>query len=144
MLPVVAIAGVLGAIVWAVTIVGTPRMARMRELDEARVANLQEIRGEIGRFYRDQGRLPDALQDLSLDPDTLRDPETHEFYGYVVEDTRTYKLSAQFALASDEKHGWHDVEWSHGTGVHQFSFVIPDDRNQRPRAPLRLMSESLN
>ena len=131
MLAIMGTAITAGAVIWAVAIVGTPRVARMRELDYARVADLQRIKTAIEEFYRDKGILPDNLHELDLEADDLRDPETGEKYGYVIEDATHYRISARFSLSGEESKFWYDEDWSHGSGVHEFSFVIPERDKQR-------------
>lgn len=127
---VVAVAVVslfLGAVLWGVITVGTPGMARNKELDRARVRDLRNISWAIQRFYRDEGHLPNSLQELDLDSETLVDPVSRKSYQYVVQDSQKYQLAAEFAVADDDLGRFYDNVWNHQSGLHYFSLEVEPD-----------------
>jgi hypothetical protein len=110
--------------------VGTPGMARDKELDAARIRDLREISWAIQRFAREEGHLPKSLQELDLDPETLVDPVSKEAYGYTVKDSKSYQLSAEFALADDERGRFYEDDWRHPSGMHYFDLKVTPDPGQ--------------
>jgi hypothetical protein len=113
-----------GAVFWAFVTVGTPGAARNRHIDQARVRDLQEIHWEIGRFFREEKRLPNDLKELTLDSERLVDPVTKTPYEYIVKDTQNYQLAAEFALSDEDGDYPRDRDWRHGSGLHHFSFKV--------------------
>lgn len=126
-LPIATLMVIAGAIVWAISVVGTPETVRNKELDRARINDLQRIHWAIDQFYEDNGELPSRLEELDLEKRILQDPETSNVYGYVVLDSKNYQLSATFAFKGTEDHYYlRETEWSHPEGVHHFSFSAPE------------------
>ena len=121
----------VGAVLWGVITVGTPGMARNKELDQAKIRDLQEISWAIQRFYRDEDRLPNSLHELDLDPETLVDPVSRKSYQYVVQDSQKYQLAAEFAVADDDRGRFYERNWSHPSGVHYFSLEVKPDPKQK-------------
>lgn len=119
-----------GAVLWGLLTVGTPGMARSKELDRARIRDLREISRAIQRFFDDEGRLPNSLQDLDLDPDTLVDPISKKSYEYVVKDSRNYQLAAEFAVADEDRGGFYERNWSHRSGLHYFNLEVESKPEQ--------------
>lgn len=126
---VVVTALVCGAVFWAFATVGTPGAARKRDIDQARLRDLQEIHWEIERFFREEHRLPNRLQELSLNSERLVDPVSKKPYEYIVKDTQNYQLGAEFALADEGGDHFYDRDWRHGSGLHHFSFKVGRELN---------------
>lgn len=112
------------AVLWGLLTVGTPGMARSTELDRARIRDLQQVSWAIQSFFDDEGRLPNSLQELDLDPDTLVDPISKKPYEYLVKDTRSYQLAAEFAVADEDRGGFYERNWSHRSGLHYFDLEV--------------------
>ena len=116
----------VAVVIWAFAVVGTPRMARMKELDRERVSDLQAIHRKIDDFYQRKGELPASLDELYLDNTEFSDPESGESYGYVIQDRRHYRISATFSLADDGSSTWYGESWKHEAGHQEFSFTVRD------------------
>jgi hypothetical protein len=116
---------------------GSPGAARLRALDDRRVADLQAIRGEIetvclgdARWRRPEERellrpLPATLEELGelaqARRPAIRDPESGEEYGYEVIDRSRYRLCATFLEARDEDL---DPLWNHAAGRQCWEFDV--------------------
>ncbi len=114
----------VGAVLWGIVTVGTPGMARNKELDRARIRDLQEISWAIQQFYSDEVRLPNSLQELDLDREILVDPVSRKAYEYVVKGSLKYQLAAEFAVADDDRGRSSERNWSHQTGLHYFNLEV--------------------
>lgn len=96
---------VLVLVVGAFFIVGSPKTARLQQLDERRVNDLQSIQWQIVNYWQRKGQLPRALADLS-DPISgyaaPADPVTGAPYEYRLKDAAslTFELCATFDTAS--------------------------------------------
>lgn len=113
---------VIVVIGYGLYLVGSPGEARLRRLDERRVEDLQSLRSHIDAHWARERRVPAALADLKTAPsDTsqLRDPITHEPYGYRATSDSTFELCAKFDRPSEEeRRGPRDSWWGHGQGEH--------------------------
>lgn len=129
MFTVVSSAMVLIAIVWGVTLVGSPTTARLLRFDERRINDLRTIHRELQRLCHDEDLrdslkrpLPKTLDELATIARTerinVRDPETGEPYAYSVTGPTTYELCATFALTRDSDV---DVFWNHPPGRYCFT-----------------------
>ncbi len=118
------------ASVWAIATVGLPSTARMKEFDDARVSDLSSLHSAIERFYDEEGKLPVTLTELDIGDAYLQDPENEESYGYVVDDSRHYRLSSRFALANQEHRHWYGQNWSHEAGVQEFTFEVEEKKRE--------------
>ena len=126
---VISSAVVIGAIVWGVAVVGTPRTARLQRFDQQRVQDLQTIFREVQALCHDpdikdrlKRPLPATLDELALLARTerinLTDPETSQRYEYTVTGQTTYELCATFSLQRDSDL---QVFWNHPTGRYCFT-----------------------
>ncbi|MFM7075837.1 MAG: hypothetical protein ACKO3G_07210, partial [Planctomycetaceae bacterium] len=123
----------LACLTAALLLLGNPLEARLRRLDEQRVADLRRIQSNVERYHRRTGRLPATLDDLRDDPDTfvaaLADPVTGEAYGYEPSGERTYRLSAAFERPSvdDGAPEWmRDGFFRHDAGRKAFEITVPE------------------
>lgn len=117
----------------ALALLGSPLEARLRRLDEQRVADLRQIQRNVEQFHRRTGRLPGTLHELKDDPGTfvadLADPVTSAPYGYEPSGERTYRLSATFDRPSvdDSEPEWmRDGFFRHDAGPKAFEITVPD------------------
>ena len=125
-LPVVIFSIVAAAVIWAISVVGTPNTARQKELDNIRVGDLRRVHYAVDRYYQKNKALPAKLSDLDLSKSDLLDPATEAPYGYVVVDSKNYKLVANFTYASSQNETFSvDKKWLHPAGEFQFSFEAP-------------------
>jgi hypothetical protein len=117
---------VTASIAWAIREVGTPGMARLRDLDRARISDLQTIRREVVEHYEQNSTLPSSLQDLGLNAEDLTDPVSGESYGYAIKSPRLFQLSADFSLSSGDDPRFYDERiWRHDAGPTIFTFDVP-------------------
>ncbi|MFA6105177.1 MAG: DUF5671 domain-containing protein [Patescibacteria group bacterium] len=100
--------GVIGAVTVAIItgffVVGSPSVSRAIRFDNERTANLQEAQYQIINYWQNKGKLPATLGNLTDSISgykTPTDPETGTAYEYSVTGTTTFKLCANFNLASD-------------------------------------------
>lgn len=99
---------VLGAIVAAFLIVGSPAQARRERADESRVSKLENLARSVHMYYQKKGSLPKKQEDALgynygyTDEEDLKDPETGELIGYRVVDKDHFELSAKFE--TDQSH----------------------------------------
>ena len=101
---------VLGLVIGAFFIVGSPATARQHQLDQQRVSHLQGIQSQVVYFWQRKQVLPQNLAELN-DPISSymipNDPETNLPYEYVVKDATNlvFELCATFALPGDQFNG---------------------------------------
>ena len=78
---------ILIAVIGAFFIVGSPKQARLLQLDQQRISDLQNIQGQIVNYWQRKEQLPNNVSDLS---DSIsgyivpNDPETNKPYEYSV------------------------------------------------------------
>lgn len=137
--------GVLASIISGFFIMGSPFALRMKRFDERRVGDLQNIQYQVVNFYQRKGSLPNSLDELK-DPlagfNIPLDPDTGVFYGYEKESDLSFKLCAEFSLASDEQIGSKGISrpvpvfygdntvnenWRHSSGKQCFDRKIDKD-----------------
>jgi hypothetical protein len=114
-------AATLAVLVLGLVTAGSPRLERLRRLDELRLEDLRAIRQGIGNWTQKGRALPASLGALATDPDSpvlrLRDPETQKPYDYRLIDDRHYELCATFATADSLGNAGHPGEaagfWKH-------------------------------
>lgn len=96
---------VAAAIVSGFFIVGSPQKERLRQFDQQRVSNLQDIQNRLQNYWVSKSKLPERLSDLndeftgSIIP---RDPQTGSDYEYVVKATLEFSLCTTFNLPNTE------------------------------------------
>jgi hypothetical protein len=103
----------LGTIVGAFFIMGSPKQQRLLRLDQQRSTQLTQIRSAIDTFYQThQGTLPESLAQLkdpavngTMDFSYLitTDPETNIPFEYHQKGPLSFELCATFSTAVDEK-----------------------------------------
>lgn len=121
---------VIGALVAALAVIGSPARQRAQRFDERRVRELMQLQAAIDRYASNETRLPASLAALarsaSADGLTLVDPETGARYGYAVLDARRYRLCATFATARRKGDAdTFDDAWLHPAGRHCFVRARP-------------------
>lgn len=130
---------VLASIVWGFVTVGGPGTARLEQLDQSRVNDLQMIQNQIYDYVYGNARynapvkysvLPAPLpRDLmavasSATQQKIRitDPSTGTPYRYVIKGTN-FSLCATFDLVSDQNY---NIFWNHPAGEKCFEFDALD------------------
>jgi len=101
---------VLTAVVGAFFIVGSPIKARLFQLDQQRISDLQSIQWQIVNYWQRKEQLPQQLSDLQ-DPISgyvvPTDPKDQKPYGYNLKNsnTLTFELCATFDLDGEAQYG---------------------------------------
>lgn len=96
---------VLAFVIGAFFIVGSPATARLQQLDQQRVYDLQSIQSQVVNYWQKKQALPTSLKDLS-DPISSYmapvDPETSQPYEYTVKNAAglSFELCAEFKTAA--------------------------------------------
>ena len=130
----VIVVAVVSAVVYGLTLVGTPAQQRLIQFDERRVSDLQSITYNIDSYWQRNDSLPASLEDLR-DPlyslNSFVDPKTREPYEYRVTSDTAYELCATFETDSSEYEGQAlpyfpgGVSfWEHGIGRPCFSLEV--------------------
>lgn len=115
---------VLGSLVWAFVVIGSPMNERLRRFDQQKVQNLQDIQWRITTYWQNNGKLPVDLKTIEDSIGGYKvavDPETQKAYEYKVTGTTDFELCAEFNLDNnDEMLGYQKVSendfWNHGKG----------------------------
>ena len=134
---------VIAAIVGGFLIVGSPATQRALRFDEQRVTDLQNIQWQVVSYWQQQGKLPQALSDLS---DSISgysaavDPETDEPYAYAdkgmtnMKTTQTgyvFSLCATFDRPSQDAANYTgdpNDSWTHAAGNVCFDRTVDPTR----------------
>ena len=98
---------ILVLVVGAFFIVGSPQSARLSQLDDQKVSDLQGIQWQIVSYWQKKGEMPQNLADLA---DAIsgyvapNDPQSNKPYEYNVKDSKslTFELCAEFNLTSSQ------------------------------------------
>jgi len=128
---IVLVVVVLSVVIIGITLLDSPAEARLRRLDERRIADLREIAYAVDAYWTRERVLPPSLEELSVDERILRelaDPETGTPYEYRVISEDTYELCAVFAsaAASDDRDPFHEDLWFRGPGRQCFRLKAGD------------------
>lgn len=84
-------------------VAGSPKEARLRQFDQIRLQNLQEIQSQVVYYWQQKSELPANLDALRNDISGFAaplDPETKLPYTYNMTGTLSFSLCADFALPS--------------------------------------------
>lgn len=150
---IVISAFVIGPLITALFMIGSPAKERARKLDETRISNLDSMHYSIDGYYTLNKKLPESLDTLVKSGQYyltgIQDPETGLPFHYEVTSEKTYKLCATFTNESP-KNGQYDyvynryspgvgsngqlMSWHHPKGYHCFDLTAID--NSIPQQPL--------
>lgn len=137
LLPRIAGLAVVVVLGFAFFAAGSPAKARVEEIDRIRVRDLQDISRVLESYYDEHRELPASLDSLlglpSGTPNSVKDPVTHQPYGFHRLDSRTYELCATFTRPDADDDGNTRVVtpdqpprfWQHDSGEHCYRLVIP-------------------
>lgn len=124
----------IASIITGFILVGSPAEQRKLRFDERRVNDLTSIQYQVINFWQLKSRLPTKLTEL-IDPTyannlSLIDPETTNFYEYIIVDNNSFKLCANFSLKTDKSNGnrYFDATWVHGAGRFCFDRTIDPEK----------------
>jgi hypothetical protein len=137
---------VAAAMVAAFFMVGSPARRRLEKVDVERLNDLQNIQYQIGSFYQTKSRLPAALSELNdgfRGVSIPKDPQTGSDFVYETTGPESFKLCAEFNLASSKSSGTSNVDiavpsgpayygpygsnWEHTQGLSCFFRTIDKD-----------------
>lgn len=135
---------ILISVIGAFFIIGTPATARLLQLDQQRIYDLQSIQGQIVNYWQRKEQLPQNLSDLEEPISGYQlpvDPETKSPYVYNVKDAEVLKfeLCATFSLESEKTatprliYDSFSQNWAHSAGYVCFERTI--DRQLYPPYP---------
>ena len=95
---------VAAAIIGGFLIAGSPKEARLRQIDDIRTQNLQEIQSQVVYYWQQKGVLPQNIAALKNNDINIfiapLDPETGAPYTYTTTGNLSFMLCANFALPS--------------------------------------------
>jgi uncharacterized membrane protein YidH (DUF202 family) len=123
---------IAAAVVYGLTLVGTPVQQRLIQFDERRVSDLQQITFAIDSYWERNKKLPEVLEDLR-DPryylQSITDPKTDEGYDYHVISETDYELCAVFETDSSQliqefPKAFSEQSWDHGAGRTCFELEV--------------------
>ena len=98
------------AIIVSFFIIGSPQTARLVQLDQQKISDLQGIQYQIVNYWQSKESLPNSLSDLN-DPISSFivpvDPQTNQPYEYNVKDAEnlTFELCATFNKEGKDQYG---------------------------------------
>ena len=97
---------ILIMVIGAFFIIGSPEQARLAQLDDQKVDDLQNIQYQIVNYWQRKEQLPKTLSELE-DPISgyfvPNDPGTNKPYEYIIKDLKNlaFELCAEFNLSSE-------------------------------------------
>ena len=121
-LPVIVTLMIVGILVTAIVIIGSPTTERLKRQDIQRLNALDRIRFQgIDAYYQRNKTLPENLEILMeqeyLAGQEVSDPWTGVMYDYHVISTSTYELCATFSLSStDLRTEYVPMQFPHAAG----------------------------
>lgn len=123
-------AAVVLAILTGLLISGTPGKQRLMRFDEQRVSDLKRVTYNVEQYRKDFKALPESLEVMvggrsgynSMES-LPRDPETKIVYIYSIASENSYRLCADFKLAS--KAGDQSNFWDHDAGYYCYEIILP-------------------
>lgn len=119
---------VIGAVLAGLYFSGSPSEQRRLRIDERRVQDLTRISRAITGHWKKYSRLPTNLLVLA-DGQRMRslptDPETGASYTLESLGTHSYRLCAEFSIASEERSS--EDFWAHENGLQCFEFELESD-----------------
>lgn len=99
----VAITFVVLSLVYGFIVMGSPATQRMRQYDDRRVSDIQNINYQVINYWQMKRKLPLAIEDVvnKATGDILPvDPETKVAYGYESVNALSYKICATFGRSN--------------------------------------------
>ncbi|MFB6181921.1 MAG: hypothetical protein ABEJ24_03415 [Candidatus Magasanikbacteria bacterium] len=122
-------------------VVGSPQDARLKDMDNQKISDLQRISYSINQFYRENSSLPENLGQINIkNEDLLKDPQTEQSYTYNTLSNKEYELCANFNFSSKENNREHaptpfpvdgeKIDWSHSSGKDCFKMKVTTNTNR--------------
>ncbi|MFB6226118.1 MAG: hypothetical protein ABEJ02_02090 [Candidatus Paceibacteria bacterium] len=137
----VVVVFVVFVVVFGFYVAGSPKDARLRDIDDRKISDLQRISYSINQFYKANNDLPDNLEQININnEDLLQDPQTNKTYRYNIISNNEYELCADFNFSSKEKDRAHapplapvgaeQTDWSHSSGKNCFKRKVTTSTNR--------------
>ncbi|MDQ2972181.1 MAG: hypothetical protein M3R20_04250 [Pseudomonadota bacterium] len=134
LLAVIALIGMIGAIVAGWFAIGSPAHQRELSLDQRRVVDLHYLATTISEYWNVHKSLPPNLDKIDRSPEQRKfhmDPETGQPYKCFVTGTNGYRLCAKFSAATefndpptfDFTPRAINIRWSHPAGRYCFDLA---------------------
>ena len=122
------------AVIYGLTLVGTPAQQRLITFDERRVSDLQQITWVVDSYWQRNDQLPETLDVLRAPTyyvGSLQDPKTGEAYVYNVLSATSYELCTTFETDSSQiksqappRFPEGNTFWEHGIGRTCFDLEV--------------------
>ncbi len=129
----------VGCVVYALTLTGSPGSQRDMRLDEQRVSDLSNIARNIDLYWELNGELPvgfDEMPGPTYYIDSVDDPVTGARYEYRILEAPRYELCAVFSTdttgAVHGDRGFSERRWDHQEGRDCFELVAQSSKESRP------------
>jgi uncharacterized membrane protein YidH (DUF202 family) len=129
----------VGAIVWGLFLVDSPKVTKMKKFDLQRVEDLTNINSLVIYAYASDKAIPDYFPRMS----NYKDPATGKPYEYKILSADQYEICANFALAAPATSYPQQLEWySHLAGRQCFQKKInPNEiKNLVPEQALKVIN----
>ncbi len=127
------------AVIWGITLAGSPIEERSRKFDDRRIEDIRAIQSEVLNIVLDKTRyeaiadrvvvnpIPATLEEVAAKATyeklTILDPETGDPYGYQKVDDSHFRVCAVFNMIRDEQY---EIFWNHAAGEKCFEFDVMD------------------
>ncbi len=126
---VVSVLIVVVSVIWAFSVLGSPRTQRLYKYDEAKVSDIMNIDNAVQSYFGNKGVLPKDFVELSTINYYVNkiDSQNQKSYEYVVTGKNTYELCADFNKSSSDQTNIRDTypyggpSWTHPVGRYCFS-----------------------
>ena len=125
---------VLIVIITCFKITGSPMFIRALKLDSFRIKDFDYIIGAVQKYYQDNNRLPNNLEQLVPqyieDPNRIKDPETNKPYQYQATSDTNYQICTKFSTSSENKvyksnYSFYQKADKHKKGYDCLKYTIP-------------------
>ena len=119
----VVVMTLVGCVVYALTLTGSPDSQRDARLDERRVSDLSNIADNVDLYWEINEELPGEFEDMpgpTYFVDSVHDPETGLRYEYGILEAPSYELCAVFSTDTTGRvhgdRGFSERSWDHQEG----------------------------
>lgn len=106
----------------AFLIIESPTEARNRKMDQVTINNLEQINASINRFYSENNRLPENIEELVSEnypyimTQNFIEQSTNKYYIYNILSNTKFELCATFYSTNLNKNDYYGNSWRHNKG----------------------------
>lgn len=121
---------VLTMVVIGLFLVGSPAQERTRRRDQERVSELSMLQNHISTYWQVKRTLPATLAEVNDETRGIRvptDPDPTKMYTYEKVGELSFRLCADFELASMDDEVYFEESWKHTAGRNCFQRTIDPD-----------------